>query len=35
MRHDELANRHVKSEAIDSTADSEHEYGGRAIHAVA
>jgi len=35
MRHDELANRHVESEAIDSAVDSQHEYGGCTIHAVA
>ena len=35
MRHDELADRHVESEAVDGAIDSEHEYGRRAVHAVA
>jgi hypothetical protein len=35
MRDDELADRHVESEAVDGTVDCEHEYGGRTIHAVA
>ena len=35
MRHDELADGHVESKAIDSAADSKHEYGRCTIHAVA
>ena len=35
MRHNKLADGHIKSKAVDRSIDSEHEYGGGAIHTIA